>query len=116
MFVVLYIFFNMRNLRDGDIFNGSDIKKPLLITLIGTLLFYLYMTWEEEDKVPSYSIANNKLNMNNLIGGKNIEFNKIKNIDVKEKIIYKENIVNELKNKKKILIIYYFLFYSINIS
>jgi hypothetical protein len=66
MFVVLYIFFNMRNLRDGDIFNGSDIKKPLLIALIGTLLFYLYMTWEMEDEsVPSYSIANNRLNMNN---------------------------------------------------
>jgi hypothetical protein len=39
--------------------------------------------------------------MNNLIGGKNKEFNKIKNIDVKEKIIYKENIINEIKNIKK---------------
>ena len=39
--------------------------------------------------------------MNNLIGGKNIEFNKIKDIVVKEKIIYKENITNVIKNKKK---------------
>ena len=38
--------------------------------------------------------------MNNIIGGKNIEFNKIKDIVVKEKIIYKENIINEIKNKK----------------
>jgi hypothetical protein len=38
--------------------------------------------------------------MNNLIGGKNIEFNKIKDIIVKEKIIYKENITNVIKNKK----------------
>ncbi len=66
MFVVLYILFNMNNLRSGNIFSGENIKKPLLIALIGTLLFYLYMTWEEDDKVPSYSIANKKLNMNNL--------------------------------------------------
>ena len=65
MFAVLYIFFNMKNIRNGDIFNGSDIKKPLIIALIGALLFYLYMTWENNDEVePSYSIGNRRLNMN----------------------------------------------------
>ena len=65
MFVVLYVFFNINNLRNGDIFSGNNLKKTLIIALIGTLLFYLYMTWEENDKVPSYSIANKKLDMNN---------------------------------------------------
>jgi hypothetical protein len=65
MFAVLYIFFNMRNVRNGDIFNGNDIKKPLIIALIGVLLLYLYMTWENNDEIePSYSIANKRLNMN----------------------------------------------------
>ena len=39
--------------------------------------------------------------MNNIIGGKNIEYNKIKTGDIKEKIIYKENITNEIKNIRK---------------
>jgi hypothetical protein len=65
MFAVLYIFFNMNSLG-GNIFGGVELKKPLLISLIGTLLFYLYMTWEQDDNnVPSYSIANRKFNMNN---------------------------------------------------
>ena len=65
MLAVLYIFFNMDNLRSGDFLSKGNLKKPLLISLIGTLLFYLYMTWDEENNVPSYSIANRKLNMNN---------------------------------------------------
>ncbi len=39
--------------------------------------------------------------MNNIIGGKNIEYNKIKIGDIKEKIIYKENIINDIKNIRK---------------
>jgi hypothetical protein len=46
--------------------------------------------------------------MNNIIGGKNIEYNKIKTGDIKDKIIYKKNIINEIKNKK--LKINYLLF------
>ena len=68
MFAVLYIFFNMDNIRNGDVFNdGSDYKKPLIIALIGTLLVYLFMTWDNDDeKVPSYSIGNNRIQMNRL--------------------------------------------------
>lgn len=66
MFVVLYIIFNMNNLKNGDIFgNDNDIKKPLLIALIGTLLYYLYMTWDKDNElVPTYSIANNRVGKN----------------------------------------------------
>jgi len=39
--------------------------------------------------------------MNNIIGGKNIEYNKIKTEYIKEKIIYKKNITNEIKNIRK---------------
>ncbi len=68
MFAVLYIFFNMDNIRDGDLFNdGSEYKKPLIIALIGTLLVYLFMTWDNDDEqVPSYSIGNNRLQTNRL--------------------------------------------------
>jgi len=68
MFAVLYIFFNMDNIRNGDVFNDeSDYKKPLIIALIGTLLVYLFMTWDNDDeKVPSYSIGNNRIQMNRL--------------------------------------------------
>lgn len=66
MFGVLYIFFNMNNIRNGDIFNdGSEYKKPLIIALIGTLLYYLYETWDKEEKGShSYSIANNRFGTN----------------------------------------------------
>jgi hypothetical protein len=68
MFAVLYIFFNMDNIRNGDVFNdGSEYRKPLIIALIGILLVYLFMTWDSDDeKVPSYSIGNNRLQMNRL--------------------------------------------------
>lgn len=65
MFAVLYILFNMRSLRGGNMFGGVELKRPLLISLIGTLLFYLYMTWDEENNVPSYSIANKRMNFMN---------------------------------------------------
>lgn len=68
MFAVLYIFFNMDTIKNGELFNDeSEYKKPLIIALIGTLLLYLYMTWDcDEEQVPSYSIGNNRLQMNRL--------------------------------------------------
>ena len=68
MFAVLYIFFNMDNIRNGDIFSDEcEYKKPLIIALIGTLLVYLFMTWDcDEERVPSYSIGNNRVSMNRL--------------------------------------------------
>lgn len=66
MFAVLYIFFNMKSLKSGNTIGGLNLKKPLLISLIGTLLFYLYITWDEDNNnYPSYSIANKKFSMNN---------------------------------------------------
>ena len=66
MFSVLYIFFNMDSIRNGDIFNeDSNYKKPLIIALIGTLLYYLYETWDKkEDGKYSYSIANKRYGSN----------------------------------------------------
>ena len=66
MFSVLYVFFNMDSIRNGDIFNdGSNYKKPLIIALIGTLLYYLYETWDKEGKGShSYSIANKRFGTN----------------------------------------------------
>ena len=68
MFAVLYIFFNMDNIRNGDIFSDEcEYKKPLIIALIGTLLVYLFMTWDcDDERVPSYSIGNNRVSMNRL--------------------------------------------------
>jgi len=68
MFAVLYIFFNMDIIRNGDIFSDdSDYKKPLIIALIGTLLVYLFLTWDcDDENIPSYSIANNRVSMNRL--------------------------------------------------
>jgi len=68
MFAVLYIFFNMDNIRNGDLFSDeSEYRKPLIIALIGTLLVYLFMTWDCDDEtVPSYSIGNNRLQTNRL--------------------------------------------------
>jgi hypothetical protein len=68
MFAVLYIFFNMDTIKNGELFNDeSEYKKPLIIALIGTLLLYLYMTWDcDEEQVPSYSIGNNRLQINRL--------------------------------------------------
>jgi len=56
----------MDSIRDGDIFNdSSNYKKPLIIALIGTLLYYLYETWDKkEDKTYSYSIANKRFGIN----------------------------------------------------
>jgi hypothetical protein len=69
MLVVLYFIFNISNLRDGDIFsNENELKKPLIIALIGTLLLYLYLTWDnnlDNDIIPNYSIANNRIRLNN---------------------------------------------------
>jgi len=67
MFSVLYVFFNMKSLRNGNLFNDeSDYKKPLIIALIVTLLYYLYATWDKkEEEIYSYSIANNRLGVNN---------------------------------------------------
>ena len=71
MLVVLYFIFNISNLRDGDIFsNENELKKPLIIALIGTLLLYLYLTWDntlDDNIIPNYSIANNKIRFNNRI-------------------------------------------------
>jgi hypothetical protein len=66
MFSVLYIFFNMDSIKNGDIFNeDSNYKKPLIIALIGTLLYYLYETWDKkEDGKYSYSIANKRYGSN----------------------------------------------------
>jgi hypothetical protein len=68
MFVVLYIFFNMDNIRNGDVFSdGSEYKKPLIISLIGALIVYLFLTWDSDDEyVPSYSIGNNRVSMNRM--------------------------------------------------
>ena len=68
MFAVLYIFFNMDNIRNRDIFSDEcEYKKPLIIALIGTLLVYLFMTWDcDDERVPSYSIGNNRVSMNRL--------------------------------------------------
>ncbi len=62
MFSVLYVFFNMESIRNGDIFSdGSNYKKPLIIALIGTLVYYLYETWDnKEEGKYSYSIANKR--------------------------------------------------------
>ncbi len=71
MFVVLYVVFNHNNISNGNIFGeGNDLKKPLIIAMIGVLLFYLFMTWDKEDNidnVPKYRITNNRVrnNMNN---------------------------------------------------
>jgi len=66
MFSVLYVFFNMESIRNGDIFSdGSNYKKPLIIALIGTLVYYLYETWDKKDGGKySYSIANKRLGSN----------------------------------------------------
>ena len=58
----------MNNIRNGDVFNDeSEYKKPLIIALIGTLLVYLFMTWDcDEESFPSYSIGNNRVSMNRL--------------------------------------------------
>jgi hypothetical protein len=66
MFSVLYIFFNIDSIRNGDIFNDdSNYKKPLIIALIGTLVYYLYETWDKkEDGKYSYSIANKRYGSN----------------------------------------------------
>jgi len=48
--------------------------------------------------------------MINFIGGKNIEFYKIKDIVIKEKILYKENILNDIKNKKIDYLLFSILF------
>lgn len=68
MFAVLYTFFNMDNIRNGDLFSdGSEYRKPLIIALIGTLLIYLFMTWDcDDEKVPAYSIGNNRVQMDRL--------------------------------------------------
>jgi len=66
VFCVLYIIFNIDSIKNGDIFNSnSQYRKPLIIALIVTLLYYLYATWDNKDnKKYSYSIANNKLDKN----------------------------------------------------
>ena len=69
MFAVLYIFFNIDIIKNGDLFSdASEYKKPLIIALIGTLLVYLFLTWDNDDEpVPSYSIGNNRLSKINFM-------------------------------------------------
>lgn len=66
VFCVLYIMFNIDDIRNGDIFNSdSQYRKPLIIALIVTLVYYLYATWDKKDKESySYRIANKKLGIN----------------------------------------------------
>ena len=69
MFVVLYVVFNHNNIFNGNIFGeGTDLKKPLIIAMIGVLLFYLFMTWDNKednlDDVPKYKITNNRVRNN----------------------------------------------------
>lgn len=69
MFVVLYIFFNMNILRNRNMSNSEcEYRKPLIIALIGTLLVYLFLTWDcdDDENVASYSIGNNRVSMNRL--------------------------------------------------
>ena len=68
MFVVLYLVFNHNNIRNGNIFGeGNNLRRPLIIALIGVLLFYLFMTWDNKDNidnVPKYRITNNRVRNN----------------------------------------------------
>ena len=67
IFVVLYIIVNYNNIYNGMIFSEvNNIRKPLLLALIISLLGYLFVTWDDGnsqlEEIPKYKIVNNKLN------------------------------------------------------
>jgi hypothetical protein len=67
IFIVLYIIINYNNMYNGLIINeNNNIRKPLLLALIISLLGYLFVTWDDcncqLDEIPKYKIVNNKLN------------------------------------------------------
>ena len=66
IFVVLYIIVNFNNICNGMIFSeDNNIRKPLLLALIISLLGYLFVTWDDNsqlEEIPKYKIVNNRLN------------------------------------------------------
>ncbi len=63
IFVILYIIVNIYNVSNGLIFSSNNnIRKPLLLALIISLLGYLFVTWDtsnSSEEIPKYKIINN---------------------------------------------------------
>jgi hypothetical protein len=69
IFIVLYIIVNFDNIYNSNIFDeNNNIRKPLLLALIISLLGYLFVTWDDNDShksegiQPKYKIVNNRVN------------------------------------------------------
>ena len=66
IFVVLYVIVNINNIYNGLIFSSNNnIRKPLLLALIISLLGYLFVTWDcnnISEEIPKYKIINKKNN------------------------------------------------------
>lgn len=69
IFVVIYIIVNFNNICNGMILSEeNNIRKPLLLALIISLLGYLFVTWDDGnnqlEEIPKYKIVNNRINNN----------------------------------------------------
>ncbi len=66
IFVILYIIVNIYNVSNGLIFSSNNnIRKPLLLALIISLLGYLFVTWDtsnSSEEIPKYKIINKRNN------------------------------------------------------
>jgi hypothetical protein len=67
IFVVLYFIVNFNNIYSGSMFStNNNIRKPLLLALIISLLGYLFVTWDNNsfsEEIPKYKIVNNRNNI-----------------------------------------------------
>jgi hypothetical protein len=67
IFVVLYVIVNFNNIYNGSMFSANNnIRKPLLLALIISLLGYLFVTWDnsgQSEEIPKYKIVNNRNNI-----------------------------------------------------
>ena len=67
IFVVLYFIVNFNNIYNGSMFStNNNIRKPLLLALIISLLGYLFVTWDNNsfsEEIPKYKIVNNRNNI-----------------------------------------------------
>ncbi len=66
IFVILYVIVNIYNVSNGLIFSSNNnIRKPLLLALIISLLGYLFVTWDtsnSSEEIPKYKIINKRNN------------------------------------------------------
>ena len=71
IFVVLYFIVNFNNIYSGSMFStNNNIRKPLLLALIISLLGYLFVTWDNNsfsEEIPKYKIVNNRNNIISLL-------------------------------------------------